>query len=327
MPHAIVVSAFGGPEVLEYVEVDMPLAGPGEVVVRVAAAGINYIDVYRRSGKYPVELPGIPGAEASGTVSAVGPGVTSVAIGDRVAFPDNTGGYAEYVIASAAKCLPVPDGIDDLTAAAIPMQLLTAHYLVDGSYQLEAGDTCLIHAGAGGVGLVLTQLAKLKGARVITTVSTPEKAELSRDAGADHVIGYENFDTVVRDITDGVGVNVVYDGVGKDTFDGSLASLRNRGMLVSFGSASGAVPPFDISRLVQGGSLSITRPTLGSFVAEPAERAWRWKEVTDAVLAGDVTVRIDQTYKLSDAPQAHRDLEARLTTGKSLLIPEDFKLG
>jgi NADPH2:quinone reductase len=327
MPHAIVVSAFGGPEVLEYVEVDMPLAGPGEVVVRVAAAGINYIDVYRRSGKYPVELPGIPGAEASGTVSAIGPGVTSVAIGDRVAFPDNTGGYAEYVIASAAKCLPVPDGIDDLTAAAIPMQLLTAHYLVDGSYQLEAGDTCLIHAGAGGVGLVLTQLAKLKGARVITTVSTPEKAELSRDAGADHVIGYENFDTVVRDITDGVGVNVVYDGVGKDTFDGSLASLRNRGMLVSFGSASGAVPPFDISRLVQGGSLSITRPTLGSFVAEPAERAWRWKEVTDAVLAGDVTVRIDQTYKLSDAPQAHRDLEARLTTGKSLLIPEDFKLG
>jgi NADPH2:quinone reductase len=327
MPHAIVVSAFGGPEVLEYVEVDMPLAGPGEVVVRVAAAGINYIDVYRRSGKYPVELPGIPGAEASGTVSAIGPGVTSVAVGDRVAFPDNTGGYAEYVIASAAKCLPVPDGIDDLTAAAIPMQLLTAHYLVDGSYQLEAGDTCLIHAGAGGVGLVLTQLAKLKGARVITTVSTPEKAELSRDAGADHVIGYENFDTVVRDITDGVGVNVVYDGVGKDTFDGSLASLRNRGMLVSFGSASGAVPPFDISRLVQGGSLSITRPTLGSFVAEPAERAWRWKEVTDAVLAGDVTVRIDQTYKLSDAPQAHRDLEARLTTGKSLLIPEDFKLG
>lgn len=321
MPHAIVVSAFGGPEVLEYVEVEMPQAGPGEVVVRVAAAGINYIDVYRRVGKYPVEIPGIPGAEASGTVSAIGAGVTSVAVGDRVAFPDNNGGYAEYVIAPASKCLPVPDGMDDLTAAAIPMQLLTAHYLVDGSYQLEAGDTCLIHAGAGGVGLVLTQLAKLKGARVITTVSTPEKAELSKAAGADHVIGYENFTQVVRDLTDGVGVNVAYDGVGKDTFDGSLASLRTRGVLVSFGSASGAVPPFEISRLVQGGSLSVTRPTLFNFVEQPAERAWRWKEVTEAVLAGDVTVRIDQTYPLADAAAAHRDLEARLTTGKSLLIP------
>lgn len=321
MPHAIVVSAFGGPEVLEYVEVDMPVAGPGEVVVRVAAAGVNYIDVYRRAGKYPVEIPGIPGAEASGTVSAIGAGVTSVAVGDRVAFPDNNGGYAEYVIAPASKCLPVPDGMDDLTAAAIPMQLLTAHYLVDGSYQLEAGDTCLIHAGAGGVGLVLTQLAKLKGARVITTVSTPEKAELSKAAGADHVIGYENFTQVVRDLTDGVGVNVAYDGVGKDTFDGSLASLRSRGMLVSFGSASGAVPPFEISRLVQGGSLSVTRPTLFNFVEQPAERAWRWKEVTEAVLAGDVTVRIGQTYPLADAAAAHRDLEARLTTGKSLLIP------
>lgn len=321
MPHAIVVSAFGGPEVLEYVEVDMPVAGPGEVVVRVAAAGVNYIDVYRRAGKYPVEIPGIPGAEASGTVSAIGAGVTSVAVGDRVAFPDNNGGYAEYVIAPASKCLPVPDGMDDLTAAAIPMQLLTAHYLVDGSYQLEAGDTCLIHAGAGGVGLVLTQLAKLKGARVITTVSTPEKAELSTAAGADHVIGYENFTQVVRDLTDGVGVNVAYDGVGKDTFDGSLASLRTRGVLVSFGSASGTVPPFEISRLVQGGSLSVTRPTLFNFVEQPAERAWRWKEVTEAVLAGDVTVRIDQTYPLADAAAAHRDLEARLTTGKSLLIP------
>lgn len=321
MPHAIVVSAFGGPEVLEYVEVEMPVAGPGEVVVRVAAAGVNYIDVYRRAGKYPVEIPGIPGAEASGTVSAIGAGVTLVDVGDRVAFPDNNGGYAEYVIAPASKCLPVPDGMDDLTAAAIPMQLLTAHYLVDGSYHLEAGDTCLIHAGAGGVGLVLTQLAKLKGARVITTVSTPEKAELSTAAGADHVIGYENFTQVVRDLTDGVGVNVVYDGVGKDTFDGSLASLRSRGMLVSFGSASGPVPPFEISRLVQGGSLTLTRPTLFSYVEEPAERAWRWKEVTEAVLAGDVTVRIDQTYPLADAAAAHRDLEARLTTGKSLLIP------
>jgi NADPH2:quinone reductase len=321
MPHAIVVSAFGGPEVLEYVEVDMPKPGRGEVVVKVAAAGINYIDVYRRMGKYPVELPGIPGAEASGTISAVGVGVNTVAVGDRVAFPDNTGGYAEYVIAPASKCLPVPDEMDDLTAAAIPMQLLTAHYLIDGSYHLEAGDTCLIHAGAGGVGLVLTQMAKRVGARVITTVSTPAKKELSLAAGADHVIDYENFPHVVRELTDGVGVNVVYDGVGKDTFDGSLASLRTRGMLVSFGSASGPVAPFDISRLVQGGSLSVTRPTLFNFVAEPAERAWRWKEVCDAVLSGDVVVRVDQTYPLVDAAHAHRDLEARLTTGKSLLIP------
>lgn len=321
MPHAIVVSAFGGPEVLEYIEVDMPQPGAGEVVVKVAAAGVNYIDVYRRMGKYPVELPGIPGAEASGTVTAVGSGVTEVAVGDRVAFPDNTGGYAEYVIAPAAKCLPVPDEMDDLTAAAVPMQLMTAHYLIDGSYRLEAGNTCLIHAGAGGVGLVLTQMAKRVGARVITTVSSPEKAELSKAAGADHVISYDNFAHVVRELTDGVGVHVAYDGVGKDTFDGSLASLRTRGMLVSFGSASGPVAPFDISRLVQGGSLSVTRPTLFNFVAEPEERAWRWKEVCDAVLSGEVVVRIDQTYPLNEAAQAHRDLEARRTTGKSLLIP------
>jgi len=321
MPHAIVVSQFGAPDVLEYVEVEMPVAGPGEVVVRVAAAGVNYIDVYRREGKYPVALPNIPGLEVSGTVAAIGAGVTTVAVGDRVAFPDNQGGYAEYIVAPAALCLPVPDAMDDRTAAAIPMQALTAHYLADGSFQLEAGHTALIHSGAGGVGLVLTQLAKAKGARVITTVSTPAKAELSTAAGADHVIGYENFSQVVRDLTDGVGVDVVYDGVGKDTFDGSLAALRVRGTLVSFGSASGAVPPFDIARLSQGGSLSITRPTLFSFVADPAERAWRWKEVTDAVLAGQLNIRVDQTYPLAEAAQAHRDLEARRTTGKTLLIP------
>lgn len=321
MPHAIVVSAFGGPEVLEYVEVPMPVPADDEVVVQVAAAGVNYIDIYRREGKYPVELPGIPGAEASGTVTAIGSAVATVAVGDRVAFPDNTGGYAEYVIAPARLCLPVPDAMDDLTAAAIPMQAMTAHYLVDGSFQLEAGQTCLIHAGAGGVGLVLTQMAKNRGARVITTVSTRDKERLSAEAGADHVIEYENFTDKVRELTNGHGVEVVYDGVGRTTFDGSLASLKRRGVLVSFGSASGPVEPFNISRLVQGGSLTVTRPSLFDFVVNPAERLWRWTTVCDEVLAGKLTVRIGASYSLANAAQAHEDLAARRTTGKLLLIP------
>jgi len=321
MPHAIVVSAFGGPEVLEYVDVEMPVPGPDEVVVQVAAAGVNYIDIYRREGKYPVELPGIPGAEAAGTVSAIGANVTTVAVGDRVAFPDNTGGYAEYIIAPAHKCLPVPDAMDDLTAAAIPMQAMTAHYLVDGSFHLEAGHTCLIHAGAGGVGLVLTQMAKSRGATVITTVSSEDKARLSTQAGADHVIGYEDFTEKVLELTDGRGVNVVYDGVGRTTFDGSLASLARRGVLVSFGSASGPVEPFNISRLVQGGSLTVTRPSLFDFVVDPAERAWRWQSVCDEVLSGALTVRIGASYSLAEAAQAHEDLAGRKTTGKVLLIP------
>lgn len=321
MPHAIVVSSFGGPEVLEYVEVPMPVPGPGEAVVRVAAAGVNFIDIYRREGKYPVELPGIPGAEASGVVTEVGEGVARVRVGDRVAFPDNAGGYAEYVIVPEAKCQPVPDEMNDLTAAAIPMQAMTAHYLVDGAFHLEAGHTCLIHAGAGGVGLVLTQMAKARGATVITTVSTPDKAELSRGAGADHVLTYDNFNEKVRDLTGGRGVEVVYDGVGKSTFDGSLASLAKRGMMVSFGSASGAVEPFNIARLAQGGSLSITRPTLFDYVADPVERHWRWSAVCEEVLSGRLDVRIDATYPLAEAAQAHRDLAARKTTGKLLLIP------
>jgi len=321
MPHAIVVSQFGAPDVLEYVEVPMPVPAPDEVVVKVAAAGVNYIDIYRREGKYPVELPGIPGAEAAGTVTAVGGDVTDVRVGDRVAFPDNTGGYAEYVLARARKCLPVPDAMDDLTAAAIPMQAMTAHYLVDGAFHLEAGNTCLIHAGAGGVGLVLTQMAKSRGATVITTVSTPDKAELSRKAGADHVIDYTDFSATVRELTNGEGVDVVYDGVGRTTFDGSLTALKKRGMLVSFGSASGPVEPFEMSRLVQGGSLFVTRPTLFDYAADKTERLWRWQTVCDDVLAGRIAVTIGATFPLADASQAHIDLAARKTTGKLLLIP------
>ncbi len=321
MPHAIVVSEFGGPDVLEFVEVPMPVPARDEVVVKVAAAGVNYIDIYRREGKYPVVLPGVPGAEASGTVAAIGADVTTVAVGDRVAFPDNTGSYAEYVIAPARLCLPVPAEMDDLTAAAIPMQAMTAHYLVDGAFHLNAGDTCLIHAGAGGVGLVLTQMAKSRGATVITTVSSPDKARLSREAGADHVLDYTDFATRVRELTDGTGVDVVYDGVGRTTFDGSLASLKRRGTLVSFGSASGAVEPFDISRLVRGGSLVVTRPSLFDFVVDPIERAWRWNTVCDDVLSGRVSVRVDGRYPLADAHRAHEDLAARKTTGKLLLIP------
>lgn len=321
MPHAIVVSEFGGPDVLEFVEVPMPVPARDEVVVKVAAAGVNYIDIYRREGKYPVDLPGVPGAEASGTVAAIGADVTTVAVGDRVAFPDNTGSYAEYVIAPAHLCLPVPAEMDDLTAAAIPMQAMTAHYLVDGAFHLNAGDTCLIHAGAGGVGLVLTQMAKSRGATVITTVSSPDKARLSSEAGANHVLDYTDFATRVRELTDGTGVDVVYDGVGRTTFDGSLASLKRRGTLVSFGSASGAVEPFDISRLVRGGSLVVTRPSLFDFVVDPIERAWRWNTVCDDVLSGRVSVRVDGRYPLADARRAHEDLAARKTTGKLLLIP------
>lgn len=321
MPHAIVVSQFGAPDVLAYVEVPMPVPAADQVVVKVSAAGVNYIDIYRREGKYPVELPGIPGAEAAGTVTAIGSDVTEVSVGDRVAFPDNTGGYAEYVLAPASKCLPVPDTMDDLTAAAIPMQAMTAHYLVDGAFHLEAGHTCLIHAGAGGVGLVLTQMAKSRGATVITTVSTPDKAALSRQAGADYVIAYDNFTAVVRELTNGQGVDVVYDGVGRTTFDGSLAALKKRGMLVSFGSASGPVEPFEMSRLVQGGSLFVTRPTLFDYASDKTERLWRWRAVCDDVLAGRIRVTIGATYPLADAAQAHTDLAARRTTGKVLLIP------
>ncbi|MDQ0734280.1 quinone oxidoreductase family protein [Arthrobacter agilis] len=321
MPSAIVVTAPGGPDVLTLATVDRPDPGPGRLLVKVAAAGVNFIETYQRSGVYAIEYPFTPGAEAAGTVEALGEGVTGFAVGDRVAFAEGTGTYAEYALVDADRALPVPDGVDLETAAALPLQGMTAHYLITSTFPVEAGHTVLVHAGAGGVGLLLIQLLKAKGARVITTVSTPEKEELARGAGADEVLRYEGFADAVRTSTGGTGVDVVFDGVGRDTFDESLRSLRIRGTLVLFGAASGPVPPFDVQRLNSGGSLFVTRPTLAHYLLTPEERRWRSEELFGAVAAGQLDVRIGARYALADAARAHEDLQARRTTGKVLLIP------
>jgi len=319
--HSIVMTEHGDASVLKYVEAATPAAGPGQVLVKLAAVGVNFVDIYRRQGLYPITLPHTPGTEGSGVVVALGTGVSDASLGDRVAFAEATQTYAEYAVVNVEHLLPIPDGVDDSTAAAIPLQGMTAHYLATSVFALAKGHTALIHAGAGGVGLLLTQLAKARGARVITTVSTLAKAELSRQAGSDHVIYYEEFDKTVRDLTDGVGVDVVYDGVGKDTFDQSLASLRVRGMLALFGMASGPVPLFDLSRLATGGSLSIIRPSMGNYLQTAEERRWRSGELFAAIEAGTLNVRVGATYPLADAAKAHEDLAARLTTGKVLLVP------
>lgn len=325
MTQAIRVERTGGPEVLRLTELsdaEIGTPGPGEAVVEIAAAGVNFIDIYQRSGVYARTLPFIPGSEGAGTVTAVGDGVTGVSVGDRVAWESVPGSYAGAVRAPAGRLVPVPGGVDDRQAAAVMLQGLTAHYLANDSYRIVAGDPVLIHAGAGGVGLLLTQLAKAKGAIVITTVSTPAKAELSRRAGADHVVvGYDGFTDRAREITGGAGVAAVYDGVGKATFDGSLAALRRRGAMVLFGGASGQVPPFDLQRLNAGGSLTVTRPTLADFVVTRGDLLARASDVLGAVAAGSLDVRIGATYPLAEAAQAHRDLAGRGTTGKLLLLP------
>ena len=319
--HAIVARQSGGPEVLESAEVERPTPGPGQLLVKVAATGINFIETYQRGGMYKVAHPFIPGAEAAGVVEEIGEGVQGFSLGSRVATAEGQRCYAGYTVLDAAKALPVPDGVDLLTAAALPLQGMTAHYLINSSFKVEPGHTVLVHAGAGGVGLLITQLLKARGARVITTVSTDEKETLAREAGADAVLRYDGFPEAVRGLTDGAGVQVVYDGVGKDTFDGSLASLRTRGFLVLFGAASGAVPPVDPQRLNAGGSLSLTRPTLAHFLANPQERRWRSGEVFGAAADGSLKVRIGATYPLAEARRAHEDLEGRRTTGKVLLVP------
>ncbi|HEX2248442.1 MAG TPA: quinone oxidoreductase [Arthrobacter sp.] len=321
MAQAIVAEAPGVPEVMQLQEVPVPAPGPGQLLVKVAAAGVNFIDTYQRSGVYKVKFPFTPGSEIAGTVEALGEGVTGVAAGDRVATSEARGGYAQYALVDADGALPVPDGVSDETAAAIPLQGMTAHYLVNSSFKVQSGHTVLTHAGAGGVGLVLTQLLKAKGARVITTVSTDEKEELAREAGADEVLRYDSFAEQVRELTGGTGVDVVYDGVGKDTFDGSLASLRTRGMLVLFGGASGQVPPFDLQRLNAGGSLFVTRPKLADHLLTVEERRWRSEELFAAVLDGSLKIRVGASYPLGKAGQAHADLESRRTTGKLLLVP------
>jgi len=321
MMHAILARRAGGPEVLELGETTRPVPGPGQLLISVAAVGVNFIDTYKRSGVYKVSYPFTPGSEASGTIEEVGEGVTGFAPGDRVATAEGINCYAGYALIDEDKALPVPDGLDDFTAAALPLQGVTAHYLINSTFKVEPGHSVLLHAGAGGVGLLMIQMLKAKGAHVITTVSTDTKEQLAREAGADHVLRYDGFAERVRDLTNGTGADVVYDGVGKDTFDSSLASLRVRGMLVLFGGASGPVPPFDLQRLNAGGSLYLTRPTMGHYLRDARERRWRSDDVFAAAAAGSLKVRIGARYSLAEAARAHDDLEQRRTTGKVILVP------
>jgi len=317
---AIQIKTTGGPEVMEVVDRPTPTPGAGQVLVKIEASGVNFIDTYLREGRYPAELPFIPGQEAAGTVAELGAGVSGFAVGDRVAWNGTRGTYADYACAPAAELLKIPDGISTLQAAAVLLQGLTAHYLSHDTYPISAGDIVLIHAGAGGVGLLLTQMAKRLGARVLTTVSTEEKAELSRKAGADKVVLYttESFVDEVMRQTHGDGLPVVYDSVGKTTFEDSLKCLRPRGLLALYGASSGAVPAMDPIRLMAG-SLYLTRPTLKDYVRTRAELERRVADVFGWVASGELTVRIGATYGLEDAAQAHRDLAGRKTTGKVLL--------
>lgn len=320
---AIVVSEKGGPEKLELTQVEDPSPGPGEVLVEIGAAGVNFIDTYQRGGLYPMEFPFTPGLEGAGTIVAAGDGVTGIGEGDSVAWANTLGSYAELVTVPADQAILVPEGIEASTAAAVPLQGITAHYLATDTYPLSPGDRCLIHAGAGGVGLLLTQIAKLRGAEVATTVSTEEKAALSRNAGADHVILYteRSFKEALDDIYGPNQIDVVFDGVGKTTFEEGLDVLKPRGMMVTFGNASG--PPPDISPLIlsQKGSLYLTRPTMGDYIPTRDELLARTTELFDWIAAGGLDVRVGEEFALSEAADAHRALEGRQTTGKVLLRP------
>ena len=318
---AIQVAKTGGPDVLELVELPQPEPKAGEVLVKIEAAGVNFIDTYLREGRYPSPLPFIPGQEAAGTVAAVGDGVSELRVGDRVAWTSAPTAYAEFACVPVASLVKVPAEMNLDAATAVMTQGLTAHYLAFDTYAIQRGDTVLVHAGAGGVGLLLTQIAKMLGATVLTTVSTEEKAELSRGAGADKVILYtqENFADAVKKFTGGEGLPVVYDSVGKTTFEDSLKCLRPRGLLALYGGSSGAVPPFDPMKLAAGGSLYLTRPTLKAYTQTRTELERRASDVFGWVASGALKVRIGHRYKLEDAAQAHRDLEGRKTTGKVLL--------
>ena len=323
---AIQITKTGGPEVLTLADVPVPTPAAGEALMRVEACGVNFIDVYFREGRYPSPVPFIPGQEASGTVVSVGDGVSSVKPGDRVAWCGIPGTYAEFAVASADRLIVIPDSVSIEQAAAAILQGMTAHYLAHATYAIQPGDCVLIHAGAGGVGLLLIQMAKQLGARVLTTVSTEGKAILARDAGADEVIFYTHEDVAarVKEMTGGAGIPVVYDSVGKSTFEGSLACLRPRGLLALFGGSSGAVPPFDLIRLSTAGSLYVTRPTLKHYIASRQELEQRAGDVFTSIADGRLKLRLEHTYPLAEAAQAHRDLEARKTTGKVLLIPYLF---
>ncbi len=320
---AIHVSRTGGPEVLCFKDVPNPEPGPGEVLVETEAIGLNYIDTYHRTGLYPLDLPFIPGLEAAGTVVSLGSEATDFQLGDRVAYAGVPGSYAEFVAAPQERLVKLPDGVDPAAGAAAMLQGMTSHYLVHSTYEIAEGDTVLIHAAAGGVGLILVQMAKLRGAQVIGTVSTEEKAQLARDAGADETIRYteQDFEAEVKRLTDGQGVNVAYDSVGKATWEKSLKCLRPRGFLVLFGNASGPVPPVDPLLLTRHGSIFMTRPTLVDYTATREELHLRAGEVLGWLQSDTLRLRIDRTLPLSDAPEAHRLLEGRQTKGKVLLTP------
>jgi NADPH:quinone reductase len=321
---AIVVEKTGGPEVLEPQERDTPEPGEGEILVDVAACGVNFIDIYQRSGLYPMELPFVAGLEGAGVVRSVGDGVTTAGVGDHVAWagvPD--AGYADQVLVPAERAVPVPEGLDDETAAALMLQGMTAHYLCESAYPVRKGDDALVYAAAGGVGLLLTQMLTRRGARVIATTSSAEKAELAREAGAAEVIDYTEADLAaeVRKLTDDAGVAVVYDGVGSSTFEASLDCLRPRGTLVLFGGSSGPVPPVDPQTLNSKGSVYLTRPKLADYTADRGELLWRASDVLGWAARGELSVRVGARYPLAQAARAHEDLAGRRTTGKLLLIP------
>jgi NADPH2:quinone reductase len=320
---AIQVQKTGGPEVLTLVDLPVPKAKANEAVVKIAASGVNFIDVYFREGRYPAALPFTDGQEAAGTVTEVGSDVKRVKVGDRVAYSNAMGTYAEYAAVPADRLVHVPEKITDQQAAAAMLQGMTAHYLINTTYPLKKGETALIHAAAGGVGLLLVQMAKNIGAHVIGTAGTEEKAKLAREAGADEVIVYatQDFEAETKRLTGDKGVHVVYDGVGKSTFEKGLNVLRPRGYMVLFGGASGPVPAFDPIMLAQKGSLFVTRPSLIHYVALREELEQRSGEVFAMIAAGKLKLRISQTYKLEEVQQAHRDLEGRKTTGKILLVP------
>jgi NADPH:quinone reductase len=321
---AIEVAETGGPEVLTHVDKDTPSPGTGEVLIKAEAIGVNFIDTYFRSGQYPREVPFIVGTEVCGTVEAVGDDVAALNVGDRVVTAQASGAYAEYCVAPADFCAYVPEGVSPDVAAASLLKGMTAHYLMTSTYPVQQGDAVLVHAGAGGVGLILTQWATSEAVRVITTVSTSEKAELSRKAGAVEVLDYpedpEEFGAKIKDLTDG-GVAAVYDGVGAATFDASLASLRIRGTLALFGASSGPVPPFDPQRLNAAGSLFLTRPTLAHYTRTADEFAWRAGELLNAIAEGTIKVTVSERYRLEDAKTAHRDLQGRRTVGSVVLVP------
>lgn len=322
--HAIEVAETGGPEVLTYVEKPQPTPGPGEVLIKAEAIGVNFLDTYFRSGQYPRETPFVVGNEVCGTVEAVGEDVAALKVGDRVVTAQANGAYAEYSVAPADFVAYVPDGVSPEAAAASLLKGMTAHYLIKSLYPVQQGDSVLVHAGAGGVGLILTQWATSMAVRVITTVSTPEKAELSRQAGAVRVLDYPTdaaaFGAEIKEMTEG-GVAAVYDGVGAATFEASLASLRVRGTLALFGASSGPVPPFDPQRLNAAGSLFLTRPTLVHYTRTADEFAWRAGELLDAIAQGTLTITVSERYRLADAEQAHRDLQGRKTVGSVVLVP------